>query len=83
MIKNMFQFLLISIVSLFIVGCGLSDTSVESAKNTLITIDKTTKLISEKKDSFIKNELYIKYKKECYASYFWGTYNFNNATGIG
>lgn len=64
MIKNMFQFLLISIVSLFIVGCGLSDTSVESAKNTLITIDKTTKLISEKKDSFIKNELYIKYKKE-------------------
>ncbi len=64
MTKNMFQFLLILFVSVFITGCGLSDTSVESAKNTLVSIDKTLKLINEKKESFPKNELFVKYKKE-------------------
>lgn len=62
--KTFFQILLISFVSMFIVGCGLSDTSKESANSTLSNIDKTIKLINDKKDSFAKNELFIKYKKE-------------------
>lgn len=64
MLKKITQFLLISLVSLFIVGCGLNDSLKESSNNTLLSIDRTIKLINEKKDSFVKNELYIKYKKE-------------------